>query len=234
MARRLVVGCDKEAGVVVGRNFAVSTECAREMRRNEFYTDDTKTIRDILDSAEVGYLGVNTTEGYPRVVPVNFVRVGEIIYFHGANEGEKYESLKESDRVTFHVNIPLSVIPSYWISVKSAGGATMFFKSVQADGRSFFVEGLSEKATVLQKLMDKYQPEGGYKEIFPDDKMYTNLLKNTAVIGIKPDKITAKIKIGQNYTEERRRALIDKLKERDRGADRATVEAIRETLNEGR
>ena len=46
------------------------------MRRNEFYTDDIKTIREILDRAEVGYLGINTPEGQPRVVPVNFVRMG--------------------------------------------------------------------------------------------------------------------------------------------------------------
>ena len=101
--------------------------------------DDKQTIQEILDAAEVGYLGVLTPDGFPRVVPFNFVRVGEILYVHGANEGEKYESLKVSDKVTFHANIPLSVIPSYWISVKSAGGATQFFKSVQINGRAFFV-----------------------------------------------------------------------------------------------
>ncbi|MBN1211554.1 MAG: pyridoxamine 5'-phosphate oxidase family protein [candidate division Zixibacteria bacterium] len=200
------------------------------MRRNEFYTGDDNTIREILDAAVVGYLGVLTPDGYPRVVPLNFVRIDEIVYIHGANEGEKYESLKASGKVTFHVNIPLSVIPSYWISVKSAGGATQFYKSVQIKGRAFFIEDLGEKAAVLQKLMDKYQPEGGFKEIKPDDKMYTNLLNNTAVIGINAEKVTAKVKIGQQYPEERRRALIEKLEERGRAIDHATAEEIRKTL----
>jgi len=204
------------------------------LKQNEFYTDDIKTIREILDTAEVGYMGVLTPDGYPRVVPVNFVRVGEIIYLHGANEGEKYESLKASDKVTFLVSVPLSVIPSYWISVKSAGGATQFFKSVQMNGRAFFVEALTEKAAVLQKLMDKYQPEGGFKEITHNDKMYTNLLKNTAVIGIRAEKVTVKVKVGQQYPEERRRALIEKLEDRDRGVDRATAEEVRKTLLQGR
>ena len=82
--------------------------------------------------------------------------------------------------------------------------------------------------------MEKYQPEGGFKKITPDDKMYTNLLSRTAVTGIKPENVTAKIKVGQNYPEERRRALIEKLEERGHEIDLATAETIRETFNEGR
>ena len=204
------------------------------MRRDEFFTDEKKIIDEILDTVEVGYLGFNTPDGQPRVVPVNFVRVGETVYFHGASEGEKFESLKVSDRVTFHANIPLAVIPSYWISVKSAGGATHFFKSVQIDGRAFTVGDLNEKADILQKLMEKYQPEGGFKEITPDDKMYTNLLSRTAVTGIKPEQTTAKIKVGQNYPEARRRELVEKLEARGREIDKITAEAVRETLNGGK
>ncbi|MFZ5981641.1 MAG: pyridoxamine 5'-phosphate oxidase family protein [Candidatus Zixiibacteriota bacterium] len=203
------------------------------MRRNEFYTDDKKIIDEILDRTEVGYLGLITFDNQPRVVPVDFVRIEDIVYFHGASEGEKFESLRGSDKVTFHVSISLAVIPSYWISVKSAGGATHFFKSVQIDGRAFMVEDLKEKAKILQKLMEKYQPEGGFKEITPDDKMYTNLLRVTAVTGIKPERVNAKIKVGQNYPVERRRELINKLLERGREIDKVTAEAIRETFNGG-
>ena len=200
------------------------------MRRKEFNTNNDEVVKEILDTAEVGYLGILTPGGYPRVVPVNFVRLDNTIYFHSAPEGEKYESLKVSDKVTFHVSIPLAVIPSYWISVKSAGGATQFYKSVQIDGRAFFVEDLPEKAKILQKLMAKYQPEGGFKEIKPDDKMYTNLLTKTAVIGINAEKVTAKVKVGQQYPEERRRALIEKLEERGRESDLITAGEIRKTL----
>ena len=200
------------------------------MRRTEFFTGDERIIREILDGAEVGYLGVLTPDNYPRAVPVNFVRIDETIYFHSAPEGEKYESLKASDKITFHVNIPLSVIPSYWISVKSAGGATQFYKSVQVKGRAFFIEDLTEKADILQKLMEKYQPEGGFKEIKPDDKMYTNLLRNTAVLGIRVEKVTAKIKLGQQYPQERRLALIEKLEERGHQMDHITAEEIRKTI----
>jgi nitroimidazol reductase NimA-like FMN-containing flavoprotein (pyridoxamine 5'-phosphate oxidase superfamily) len=52
------------------------------------------------------------------------------------------------------------------------------------------VNSRNKKLRVLEKMMEKYQPEGGYEEI-PEE-----ILKKTAVIEITIQEITAKEKLG--------------------------------------
>jgi len=59
------------------------------MKREKFLSDDPQQIAEILNTARIGQVGIITPDGYPRVVPINFVAIGDKIYFHTAREGEK-------------------------------------------------------------------------------------------------------------------------------------------------
>ena len=202
------------------------------VRRPETVTTEQAEIEGILMNAEVGSLGIVTEEGSPRVVPVNYVSEGSTVYFHGAMKGEKYEALRREPRVTFSVYIPLSVIPSYWLAEENALGATHFFKSVQIDGRAQLVEDAGEKARALQSLMEKYQPEGKFKQVTVDEPLYQAVLGKTLIVMIEPDRVSARLKLGQNYTETTRRRLIKLLDERAEGPDIETAAEMRRTLKQ--
>ncbi len=199
-------------------------------RKTETHCSDRAVIEDILRTAQIGSLGIIVSDGYPRVVPVNYVSEGTTVYFHGALKGEKYEALLQSSKVTFSVYTPYSVIPSFWLAEENALGATQFFKSVQINGRASVVEDVDEKARALQMLMDKYQPEGRFKAVTSAEKLYEKVLGKTLIIRIAPERVTARLKFGQNYPESTRRALIAKLEDRKQGGDLDTAAEIRRTL----
>jgi nitroimidazol reductase NimA-like FMN-containing flavoprotein (pyridoxamine 5'-phosphate oxidase superfamily) len=204
------------------------------MRKPEDYSHDPGEFESIAGAALVGYLGILTPDGYPRVVPLNFVNDGQVIYFHGAGGGEKFNVLKDSPRITFSIDIPYSVIPSYWISKTSAGGATMFFKSALVKGRCRIVEGLEEKIHALELLMKKYQPEGNYKPIRADDPAYQSLLDKTIVFRIDADRFDIKTKFHQKKSAEHKRKLIRLLEERNQGPDLATAALLKELIEPSR
>lgn len=199
------------------------------MRRKDF-EGESSGAGEILDRAEVGQLGLTDTEGWPRIIPVNFARDGGSIYFHGAAEGEKYALLRNGGRVTFLAYLAFSIIPSYWRSKDYACPAGAFYKSVHIRGACFIVDSPQEKAAALNMIMEKYQPEGGYNKISADDPLYAKALQETALFRVVSEMVSVKSKMGQNLPPETRRYLVSKLLERNTGPDRMTADEMEKTL----
>ncbi len=202
------------------------------MRRLEHSTDDLIEIDEVLNQVQIGHLGIITENNYPRIVPLNYVWVDGAVYFHGALDGEKFQSFHKSPRVSFSAIIPYAMIPSYWSGKEYACPATSYFKSVQINGVIKIVDDLSDKAKYLNTIMIKYQPEGGYKEITSEDPLYKKSLIEVGVFKVVPEKITMKSKFGQNISREKRLGLIDKLIERNLSMDHETAHQIRKTLSQ--
>ncbi len=200
------------------------------MRRKDFMSKDYDELEAIAKHCEVGYLGIHDPDGYPRIVPLNFLLIDRCIYFHGAQEGEKLNVLSTNPKVTFSLVEPHSLIPSYWIAKDYACPATALYKSIYFRGQGNLVHDLGEKAMALQSFMEKYQPEGNYQPIIATDPMYTKQLQRVSVFKIVPTQIDMKFKFGQNFSVKKRRELIEKLQERNRGVDMQTAEEIKRTL----
>jgi hypothetical protein len=201
------------------------------MRRSEYESHDPADFAHVTATATVGYLGLVTADGYPRVVPLNFVAVADRIYFHGAVKGEKYDVLKTGPKVTFSATLPYSYIPSYWISPKNACGGTMLYKSVLIKGQATLVDDSREKVMALRRLTEKYQPEGGHEPISPKRDAYKSVLKRTAVFRIDPDQIDVRVNVRQNKSVRYRRRLIARLEERGEQLDLATAEVLKNMLD---
>ena len=190
-----------------------------------FCITDKALIYAILDQAEYGTLALSCDDR-PYAVPVNFVRIGDAIYFHGALKNRKMTMLSRNPVVSLSVVESYALIPSFFSSTDGlACPATQFFKSVHAEGVAEVVERREQKAEVFEAMMQKLQPEGGYKPF--DDAAYDSALKATAVVKIAISDLTCKFKFGQHLSEERFEMICAHLLERGSAIDRKTVEAMR-------
>ena len=199
------------------------------MRRKEFEIRDGKLIEEVLKTAEIGYLTFNGPDGWPRVTPLNFVFDGRILW-HGAIAGERFECLKKDPRATFSAVSLQLYLPSHFVSEENATAATVAFKSVQVRGRCTSVNDPQEKCAILNQLMQKYQPEGRFKKVSPQDPLYSKVLSATGVYGLMAEEVVGKFKFAQNKSEADRKKIAAKLKERGALADLLIAEEILKTL----
>ncbi|MDP9701171.1 nitroimidazol reductase NimA-like FMN-containing flavoprotein (pyridoxamine 5'-phosphate oxidase superfamily) [Paenibacillus intestini] len=197
------------------------------MRRKEFSVEEEQEIITFLDQCSFGFLGTVSPDGEPRVTPLNFVYMDGCFYFHGSLAGEKMKQIKQHSSVSLTVAEEFSLIPSFFSDPELACPATSFFKSVMASGLAERVEDLDIKGKVLQRFMEKLQPQGGYVPIDAQDSRYTGRLKAVAVVRIVPDRLSAKFKFGQNLTPERFDHISGELHKRNEGRDHETAEMMR-------
>ncbi len=201
------------------------------MRKHEFQSSDPIQITEILSETRIGRVGIITPDGYPRVVPVNFVWLKDKIYFHSAREGEKFDAFEANTKVSFAAEIIYSNIPSYWLGKESGCSASVLYKSVFMRGTGSVVADRGEKIEVLQALMEKEQPEGRYRRFTADEPLYRKAVDEVAICRIDPTRVDLKLKLGQNQSERVRLLLIDKLLERGTPLDIKTADKVRQTLS---
>jgi nitroimidazol reductase NimA-like FMN-containing flavoprotein (pyridoxamine 5'-phosphate oxidase superfamily) len=204
------------------------------MRRDELSCDDPALFTEVAAAADVGCLALVTPSGWPRAVALNFCALGGRIYFHGALDGEKHAAadVPGGARAGFTMTVPYSMIPSTWSAPDHACPATHFFKSVEIKGRCVLVDDPAEKARALQALMDKYQPEGGFRPIDAADPRYAKALEGVGVFRIDPESWSGKVKFGQNEPERLRRRFVAELRRRAGPMDLETADEIERSLGD--
>lgn len=196
------------------------------MRRKEFEVKDKDIIKDILNSSDYGTFAL-AVENKPYSIPVNFVYENDIIYFHGAKKGKKRDYILENSLASFSVAQPYSLIQSYFGDKEAlACAATHFFKSVCCDGKITIVENYEEKVKALALIMKKFQPEGQYKPLA--DEIYRKMINATEVFRFDIEEIVAKIKVGQNLSEEKFNSVIESLENRGTPTDKLTIKFMKE------
>jgi hypothetical protein len=186
-------------------------------------------MEEVLRSAEIGTLAVNGPDGWPRVTALNFAYDGRILW-HGAVAGERFECLKQDPRASFFAVSMQSYLPSHFLLEDDATGSSVAFKSVAVRGRCQFIEDPEEKCAVLNLLMEKYQPEGRYRRLTPEDERYKKVLRATGVFALVPETMTGKFKFAQQKSEEDRRRIAEKLRERGTASDLRVAEEMIKTI----
>ena len=172
-----------------------------------------------------------SVEDVPYAVPVNFVRIDECIYFHGALSNRKMKMLHANPKVSFSVVENYALIDSNFSSVEGlACPATQFFKSVSIEGHTTIVKERAEKDKVFEALMKKLQPKGGYKAF--SDSAYDAAINATAVVKIEVRSISCKFKFGQHLSAERFEMICAHLEERASMTDIKTIEIMHEQRGE--
>lgn len=197
-----------------------------DVRRKDYELTDRDRMFAFLDEQPHGFLAYLRADGSPGLVALNFARIAENLYFHGASEGEKIASLARDGRATFMVADGFSLIPSYYTDPSLACPATQYYKAVVVHGSVRMVTTREEKAASLQALMEKLQPEGGHAPIRADDPAYIKSLDTTAVFALPLQEMTAKFKFGQNLPRRKRLHVAEQLADRNHGRDAETLEAM--------
>ncbi|MDD7200642.1 MAG: pyridoxamine 5'-phosphate oxidase family protein [Sphaerochaetaceae bacterium] len=122
----------------------------RQMRRCNQQIAEAECEK-ILQKEPRGVLAVWGDDGYPYTVPLDFFYDPENrkVYFHGAREGHKIDSLRRCDKVSFCVLDQGCKMPGDW---------ALYFNSVVIFGRIRIVEDEELKMRELLHIGEKYYP----------------------------------------------------------------------------
>ena len=184
-----------------------------------------KKIIEFLNSQPVGRIASIDANGYPQVIPMNFVYLQvddpntdlqriiklDAVYMHSHPLGEKLDNIKRNPKVGFEVDQHICFLPSYYFHPTDASQADTLYISVVIKGNAFFVEDDKEKAEALNALMKKYQKEGRYEIL--DQHMPS--VHEVTVIKIVPRQMRGKYKIGQHWSPAYRLKMARSILERE-------------------
>ncbi len=176
-------------------------------------------IIKFLNEEDTGRISSIDKQGFPQIIPMNFVFLNDLVYMHSHIRGEKIENINRNSKVGFEVDRNLEFLPSYFSDPEDASLADTLYISVVIKGEAQLVEDNEEKVLALNGLMEKYQPEGQYK---PMNKNM-GVLDATAVIKIIPKEMNGKYKIGQNMSKEEKVDLANKIKNRNSKTSKETL-----------
>ncbi|HEY9388101.1 MAG TPA: pyridoxamine 5'-phosphate oxidase family protein [Nitrososphaeraceae archaeon] len=182
-------------------------------------------IIEFLNNQPVGRITSIDINGYPQVIPMNFVylqvddlgnSLGHVIrpdaiYMHSHYSGEKLDNIKRNPKVGFEVDQHVCFLPSYYFHPTDASQADTLYISVVIKGSAFIVEDNEEKVHALNGLMKKYQKEGRYEALDP----YMLSVKEVTVIKIVPKEMRGKYKIGQHWAPAYRLKIAKNIIERE-------------------
>jgi len=179
-------------------------------------------IIEFLSSQQTGRISSIDENGYPQIIPMNFVFINDVVYMHSHIKGEKLDNIRRNQKVGFEVDKSLEFLPSYFSDPTDASLADTLYISVIIKGNASIISDKEEKTIALNGLMKKYQPEGGYEPIKPD----MDVLNEVEVIKIVPESLRGKYKIGQHMDRKSRIDLARQILERNSPTAKETLDIM--------
>jgi len=179
-------------------------------------------VKEFLNQEHVGRLSSIDENGFPQIIPMNFVFLNDAVYMHSHVKGEKLENISRNNKVGFESDRELEFLPSYFEDPRNASLADTLYISVVIKGIGTFVSDREEKTLALNGLMKKYQPEGQYDPIQSDMRV----LDAVSVIKVTPQTLHGKYKIGQHMRPDDRLSLAQKILKKNAPTARETVKIM--------
>jgi len=179
-------------------------------------------IKEFLNDEHVGRISSIDSNGFPQIIPMNFVFRNDTVYMHSHVKGEKLDNISKNNKVGFEVDRELEFLPSYFEDPNNASLADTLYISVVIKGIASFVSDREEKTLALNGLMEKYQPEGYYEPIKSDMRV----LDAVSVIKVIPQILHGKYKIGQHMNSNDRMALAKKILEKNSPTAKTTMKIM--------
>jgi uncharacterized protein len=187
-------------------------------------------IDRFVQAQALGRLVTVGADGAPHVGLYPFVHAGDTVDLHLVRADEQVADLRARPRCVFEVDEPLAVIPSYWVHPEYAGAATAYHRTVIFECDGAVVDDPAAVAEQQGRLLARYQPEGGFRPLRPEDPLYRGALAQLAAVRLAIQRRRAKFKLGQNRPAEVRRRVIAELRGRGRPGDDRTAAALEWTI----
>ena len=179
-------------------------------------------IKEFLNDEHVGRISSIDVNGFPQIIPMNYVFLNDAVYIHSHVKGEKLDNISKNNKVGFEVDRELEFLPSYFEDPRNASLADTLYISVVIKGLASLVSDRDEKTLALNGLMEKYQPEGYYDPIQSDMRV----LDAVSVIKIIPQTLHGKYKIGQNMNSKDRMNLAQKILKKNSPTAKSTLKIM--------
>ncbi|MBI2218297.1 MAG: FMN-binding negative transcriptional regulator [Candidatus Rokubacteria bacterium] len=191
---------------------------------------DRAEIDRFVASQEMGRLVTVCDDGTPHVGLYPFVHDGDTVELHLVREDEQVTDLRARPRCVFELDEILGTIPSYWVHAQYGGAATAYHRTVILECRGEVIHDADVLAAQQQRLLARYQPEGGHRPVAADDPVYRGRLALLVGVRLTVVRCRPKFKLGQNRPEAARRAIITELRRRGRPNDARAADALEWTL----
>jgi uncharacterized protein len=199
---------------------------------HDYYSEIPRAEIDrLVDGQELARLVTVGDDGTPHIGLYPFVCDAVSFDLHLVKTDEQVADLKARPRCVLEVDEVLAVIPSYWVHPEYAGSATAYHRTAIFESQATIVEDPAAVAAQQRRLLARYQPEGGFRPLSPDDPLYRGALGQLAAVRLDVTCVRAKFKLGQNRPETARRRVIERLRQRGRPADARAAEALEWTID---
>jgi predicted FMN-binding regulatory protein PaiB len=202
----------------------------------DYYGDVPQSeLERFVQTTELGRLLTAGDDGLPHIGLYPFVYTPGLIEIHLNRKDEQLADLAREPRCVFELDEVLGVIPSWWIDPEDAVKATAYHQTVLFECRASVSNDGHVLAAQQQRLLARYQPEGRFREVAPDDPIYRGAIAQIAAVRLEITGQRVKFKLAQNRSPQVRATLVQELRKRGRRNDARAADAVQWTIDaEGR
>jgi len=199
---------------------------------DEYSRVPARVVDEFVRSQELGRLLTVAAGGLPHIGLYPFVFAGDSIELHLHRADEQLADLAQARRCVFEVDEVLATIPSHWLDAEDAIFATAYHRFVSFSCEATLSTDPAEIAEQQTRLLARYQPEGGFRRVDPEDPLYRANLARIAALRLRVVDCRVKFKLAQNRSPEARRRVVERLRERGRLHDGRAADALQWTIDQ--
>lgn len=170
----------------------------RLRRKRERGNYDRRTIDAILDEALLAHVGIVEPDGQPLVIPTLHARCGDVVYCHGSTASRTLRALAAGAPACLTVSLLDGLVLARAAMHHSAN-----YRSVMLVGRARSVLDPEEKRDAFQAIIERMVP-GRWSEVRHPSE---NEIKATAVVALRIDEASAKVRSGPPIDDDEDYAL---------------------------
>ena len=161
---------------------------------------------------------------HPIVTPCHYVFDGDKkveLHLHRANPLLK--AIAESPYVMFSLIAAHVFIPGYWNYAEGSDPAwaapTSYYAAVQAMGTAQVIDDPQAISDLLNRQMERFQPEGNHHAVEPGDSPFGQMLRSIRGVCMTVAEVNVKFKFGGNHSTAHRLRIADLLLARNGPGD---------------
>jgi predicted FMN-binding regulatory protein PaiB len=196
------------------------------------YPPDQEAADRFVAGMRHGTLIATALDGYPQVSILPFVKTGGMIELHCVQADPTFDAVRANPRVTFFVSDFLAWSPHSWVDAKDAGRATLHFRAVafECDAERVSTDP-ADVAGALSRLLNTYEPGAAYEPVKMGD-FYGARLRRLATMQLRVVRSHVKFKTGPAGTEETKRKVAGRLRDRAQPGDDRAADVIEAYLRD--
>jgi nitroimidazol reductase NimA-like FMN-containing flavoprotein (pyridoxamine 5'-phosphate oxidase superfamily) len=149
-------------------------------------------IAAILDEAIVSHVGTVSPDGYPIVIPTLHARAGDWLYIHGSAASPTLRRAEQAE-----ICLTATLLDGL-VLARSAVHHSVNYRSVVVFGQAEKIEDAEGKCKALETFTEKLVPGRWGDARLPTEQE----LKGTAVLRVRLDEATAKVRAGGPLDDE--------------------------------